>query len=103
MKINLFTARANSRAVSCSGTFQIWELLATVNHGGQIVLNETGFFARHEAREDEDGSADASFAYGYAFVRAGDAEPIAAGFFQGGGNLGTAVAVAIAFHDGENF
>ncbi len=38
-----------------------------------------------------------------AFFRAGDAEPVGAGFFQSFGYWRAAVAVGVAFDDAENF
>ena len=61
------------------------------------------FFAGDETGEDQDGLADAGFAQADALFGAGDAEPVGAGFFEGFGDLGAAVAVGVSFDDAENF
>src|SRR5271166_4690108 len=61
------------------------------------------FFAGPEAAENEDGSANTGLADFDAFGGGGYAEPIRAGYFQGLGDLRAAVAVRVAFDDGENF
>jgi hypothetical protein len=67
------------------------------------VFDQADFFARRKAGEHQDGFAYASFADGYAFFGAGYAEPVGAGLFEGFGDLGAAVAVAVAFDDAEDF
>src|SRR5271168_1728699 len=90
-------------AATSGGAIERRELFAAVDYGGEVVLDDARFFSGNEAGEDENRLAHADFADGDAFFGAGDAEPVGAGFLQRLGDLRAAVAVAIAFDDGENF
>ena len=85
------------------GGFVRKKLLATVNCGSEVVLQEIFFLAGPEATEDEDGRANAGLANFDALTGRGDTEPIRAGLFEGLGDRGATVAIAIAFDDRENF
>src|ERR1700751_983553 len=74
------------------GPIEWLQLIAAVDHRGQVVLDEAGFFARRETGEHQDGLADACLADGNAFLSAGDSEPVGAGFFEGLGNFRTPMA-----------
>ena len=89
-------------AASC-GAFEQRQLVAAMNDGGEVVPEQASFFAGHEARQHQNGLAHAGFAYGDSFVGAGDAKPVRSGFFERLGHLRSAVAVTIAFDDGQNF
>lgn len=81
---------------------ELGELLRTMDYCREIVLDETVFFAGPETCQNENRVLNAGFADGDAFFGASDAEPIRAGFFEGFGDFGAAVAVTIAFDDAEN-
>src|SRR5206468_8466521 len=78
------------------------QLIAAMDNGREVVLEQTGFFARDEARQHENGLARASFPNGDAFVGAGHAKPVRAGSLKGFGDLWPAVAVAVALDDGQD-
>src|SRR5690349_386761 len=90
-------------SAACGGALEQRQLIAAMNDGGEIVLEQAGFLAGDESRKDENGLANASFAHGNAFIGAGDAKPIGARLFERLGDLRTAVAVTIALDDGQNF
>ena len=78
-------------------------MLAAVNRGRQVVLDQIFFFARPEAAEHENGLAHARFAKLHAFAGGSDAKPIGPKAFEGLGYFGPAVAVTVAFDDRKNF
>src|SRR5207244_10804062 len=73
-----------------------------MDNGREVVLEQTGFFARDEARQHENGLARASFPNGDAFVGAGHAKPVRDGSLKGFGDLWPAVAVAVDIDDGQD-
>src|SRR6266849_3875323 len=73
-----------------------------MDYWSQIVFQETSFFAGPKTSQHENRFAHAGFAHVDAFVGAGNAEPVGAGLLQDLGNLRAAVAVAIAFDDGQH-
>ena len=84
------------------GGFVSKKLLATVNCGSEIVLQEIFFLAGPETAENQDRRADAGLANFDALTGGGNAEPIRAGLFEGLGDSRATMAIAIAFDDGEN-
>src|SRR5207253_8422112 len=89
-------------AAAAGGTLEQRQLIAAMDNGREVVLEQTGFFARDEARQHENGLARASFPNGDAFVGAGHAKPVRAGSLKGFGDLWPAVAVAVALDDGQD-
>src|SRR5580692_12030290 len=86
-----------------SGAIKWLELLATMDHGRQIVFEKARLFAGPETCQHKHGLPDAGFAHGDAFFRAGDTEPVRSGFFECLGHLRAAMAIAVAFDDAEDF
>src|SRR5216683_2511389 len=91
----LFTAEPCSRAI------EQLQLFAAMNHRREVVFHQACFFARHEARKNQDRLSDPSLANRNAFVRASHSKPIRAGLLQRLGHFRAAVAVAIAFYNGK--
>src|ERR1700722_665634 len=74
-----------------------------MDHRRQMVFDEARLLAGPETCEYKNRLLHAGFANGDAFLRAGDAKPVGAGFFESLGYLRSAVSIAIAFDDGKNF
>src|SRR5215472_7440474 len=87
---------------ACGRAFEQRQLVAPMDRGGEVVLEQASFFAGDETRQHENGLAYASFAHGDAFVGAGHTKPVRAGFLKGLGNLWATVAVTIALDDGQD-
>src|SRR5260370_17277242 len=71
-----------ARRALCCGAVQRFELLAAMDYGSEIVLQEIGFLPGPETCQHQDRLAHPGLADVDAFVGAGDAEPIRAGFLQ---------------------
>src|SRR5207249_2354523 len=97
-----FQVEGGVPAAAAGGTLEQRQLIAAMDNGREVVLEQTGFFARDEARQHENGLARASFPNGDAFVGAGHAKPVRAGSLKGFGDLWPAVAVAVALDDGQD-
>src|SRR5439155_1613789 len=97
-----FSSEGGVPAAAAGGTLEQRQLIAAMDNGREVVLEQTGFFARDEARQHENGLARASFPNGDAFVGAGHAKPVRAGSLKGFGDLWPAVAVAVALDDGQD-
>src|SRR5260370_31617504 len=95
--------RAYAELAFRSSGIQSGELFAANDGRRNFVGEKLGFFARPETGEGEYRFADAHFADFLAFGGASDAKPIGAGFLEGFGDFRSAVAVAIAFDNAENF
>src|SRR5260370_16275770 len=74
-----------------------------MNPAGGGGPHQPRFLSRAESRQHQDGVADAVLPDRNALVRTGDAKPVRAGLLQCLGHFGSAMAVAVAFDDGENF
>src|SRR5260370_10909537 len=85
----------------CSGIKRD-QLVAANDCGRDAIGKKLRFFSRPEAGKREYRFADAGFANLLALLCAGDAQPVGTGFLKGFGDLWAAVAVAVAFDDGEN-
>src|SRR6266404_1502028 len=92
-----------ARRAFCRGTIQRLQLLATMHHWSQIMLQQICFFAGPETGQHQNWFAYARFANVDPFIRAGDAEPVRASFFEYFGNLRSAMPIAVALHNREHF
>jgi len=88
---------ARCRGIKCG------QLFAANDGWRNFVGEKLRFFAGPKTGERKDGFAYTGFADLFAFAGAGDAEPVGARSFESFGNLRSAVAVAVAFDDAENF
>ena len=66
----------------CRGGIEDRQMLATVNRGRQVVLDQIFFFARPETAQHQDRLAHARFAQFHAFSGGSNAEPIRPKLFQ---------------------
>src|SRR5207253_7250616 len=73
-----------------------------MNHCRKVVIHQPVFFSGHETREHQDRLSNTVLANRDALVRARNAEPVRASLLQCLCYFRAAMAVAIAFYDGEN-
>src|SRR2546430_14495330 len=74
-----------------------------MNHCRKVVIHQPVFFSGHETREHQDRLTNPVLANRDALVRARNAEPVRASLLQCLCYFRAAMAVAIAFYDGEDF
>src|ERR1700741_760301 len=65
-------------------------------------MDQIFFFSGPETTQHQNGLAHTGFAKLHAFACGSHAEPLGAKFFEGLGDFGAAVAVAVPFYDGED-
>src|SRR5215469_6747002 len=98
-----FQMKASGFATAaCRRAFEQRQLVAPMDRGGEVVLEQARFLARDETGQHQNGLAYASLAHGDAFVGAGHTKPVRSGFLKGLGDLWAAMAVTIALDDGQD-
>src|SRR6266436_1008459 len=92
-----------ARRSFCRGTIQRLQLLATMYHRGQIMLQQICFFAGPKTGQHQNWLAYACFANLDTFICASNAEPVRTRLLQYFGNLRSAMPIAVALHNREHF